>query len=1223
MPLRELKEELKSYLHLDTISRVRVLIRYDVENLSEDVYRQALTTIFSEPPVDWVYEEGFDAEDQDMVFSVEYLPGQFDQRADSAEQCVKLLKEDEEPVIRTATTYVLTGELTGEQKEAIKAFCINPVDSREAEEEKPQTLTAVFDTPADVAYFEGFCGFDEKELRELYDSLNLAMTFHDFLHIQNYYKGEEHREPTVTEVRVLDTYWSDHCRHTTFSTELKNVTITEGDYQEPIQGTYEQYLAELYGGRKDKFVCLMDLALLAMKKLKKEGKLEDLEESEEINACSIIVPVTIDGAEEEWLINFKNETHNHPTEIEPFGGAATCLGGAIRDPLSGRTYVYQAMRVTGAADPTAPLSETMKGKLPQKKLVNGAALGYSSYGNQIGLSTGYVKEIYHPDYAAKRMEIGAVMGAAPRKYVKRMTSDPGDVIVLLGGRTGRDGIGGATGSSKVHTEASTQLCGAEVQKGNAPTERKIQRLFYRPEVSSIIKKCNDFGAGGVSVAIGELAAGLVVDLDKVPKKYAGLDGTEIAISESQERMAVVLDKKDVEQFLAYAGEENLEAVAVAEVTESPRLVMNWRGKTIVDISRAFLDTNGAHQEADVILNTPSRQGSPFERKDVSDVGGTWLQVLGDLNVCSQKGLVEMFDSSIGAGSVLMPYGGRYQLTETQVMAAKLPVMEGVTDTVTMMSYGFDPYLSSWSPYHGAVYGVVSSVAKIVAAGGDFKKIRFTFQEYFKRMKEDAERWGAPFAALLGAYQAQLGFGLPSIGGKDSMSGTFQDEEHGEINVPPTLVSFAVDVASHKELITPEFKRAGSKIVVLKTPRDAYDLPQYNALMEGYEKLRRDIQAGRILSAYAVEGHGLAEAVSKMAFGNKMGIKIEHSLDPRDFFLPGWGDIVCEVADGKVGELAITYTVIGEVTDRAMFEYGPVEISLDKALESWTKTLEKVFPTDSGVEKKPAADKLYQADSVYVCSHKLAQPTVFIPVFPGTNCEYDSMKAFKRAGAKVVTRVFKNLSAEDIRDSVEVYKKEIAGAQIVMFPGGFSAGDEPEGSAKFFAAVFRNAVIKEEIEKLLNERDGLMLGICNGFQALIKLGLVTEGQILEQKEDAPTLAMNIIGRHVSKMVYTKVVSNKSPWLFGAELGKVYCNPTSHGEGRFVANEEWLKTLFENGHVPSMWMIRECLPWMSSGIPMALIWQSKALPARTGGSLERWLIQSGGEKPWLSIFMGNRI
>ena len=1128
------------------------------------------------------------------MFSVEYLPGQFDQRADSAEQCVKLLKEDEEPVIRTATTYVLTGELTQEQKESVKAFCINPVDSREADEEKPLTLVTVYDTPADVAELEGFCGLDGKGLKELYDSLNLAMTFQDFCHIQNYYKGEERREPTMTEVRVLDTYWSDHCRHTTFSTELKNVTITDGDYQEPVRRVYEQYLEDrraLYGDRKDKFICLMDLALMAMKKLRSEGKLADLEESEEINACSIVVPVTIDGTTEEWLVNFKNETHNHPTEIEPFGGAATCLGGAIRDPLSGRTYVYQAMRVTGAADPTAPLSQTMKGKLPQRKLVGGAASGYSSYGNQIGLSTGYVKEIYHPDYAAKRMEIGAVMGAAPRKYVKRMSSDPGDVIVLLGGRTGRDGIGGATGSSKVHTEASTQLCGAEVQKGNAPTERKIQRLFCRPEVSSIIKKCNDFGAGGVSVAIGELAAGLAVDLDKVPRKYAGLDGTEIAISESQERMAVVLDEKDVEQFLTYAGEENLEAVPVAAVTETPRLVMTWRGKTIVDISRAFLDTNGAHQEADVILETPSRQGSPFERKEVQDVRSTWLQVLGDLNVCSQKGLVEMFDGSIGAGSVFMPFGGRYQLTETQVMAAKLPVRNGTTDTVTMMSYGFDPYLSSWSPFHGAVYAVVSSVARIVAAGGDFKRIRFTFQEYFKRMTQDARRWGAPFAALLGAYQAQLGFGLPSIGGKDSMSGTFQDEEHGEINVPPTLVSFAVDVASHKDLITPEFKRAGSKIVVFCIPRDAYDLPQYEQVMEGYEKLRQDIQAGRILSAYAVERHGLAEAVSKMAFGNRMGVKIEHSLDPRDFFLPGWGNIVCEVADGRVGELAISYTVIGEVTDRAVLEYGPVEISLDQALERWTGTLEKVFPTNSGAEKKPVEDKLYQADSVYVCSHRLARPTVFIPVFPGTNCEYDSQMAFERTGAKVVTRVFKNLSAEDIRESVEVYKKEIAGAQIVMFPGGFSAGDEPEGSAKFFAAVFRNAVIKEEVEKLLHERDGLMLGICNGFQALIKLGLATGGWIVEQNEDSPTLAMNTIGRHVSKMVYTKVVSNKSPWLSGAELGKVYCNPTSHGEGRFVANEEWLKRLFENGQVATQYVDDQGIPtmdefWNPNGSYMAI-------------------------------------
>ena len=1169
----ELREEISSYLSIDTVTNVRVLIRYDIENLSEETYKQALVTIFSEPPVDFVYEETFPQEESDTVFSVEYLPGQFDQRADSAEQCVKLLNENEEPLIKSATTYVLSGALTEDQAGAIKAFCINPVDSREASMEKPATLVTVFDTPADVASFEGFCDFEEAELKELYSSLNLAMTFKDFKHIQNYYKNEEHRNPTVTEVRVLDTYWSDHCRHTTFSTELKDVTITDGEYKAPIEATYNQYLADrevIYKGRDDKFVCLMDLALMAMKKLRKEGKLEDLEESEEINACSIVVPVTIDGVTEEWLVNFKNETHNHPTEIEPFGGAATCLGGAIRDPLSGRTYVYQAMRVTGAADPTRPLNETLKGKLPQRKLVNGAASGYSSYGNQIGLATGYVKEIYHPNYAAKRMEIGAVMGAAPRKYVKRLTSDPGDIIVLLGGRTGRDGIGGATGSSKVHTEASIEVCGAEVQKGNAPTERKIQRMFRRPEVSSIIKKCNDFGAGGVSVAIGELAAGLQIDLDKVPKKYAGLDGTEIAISESQERMAVVLDPKDVDAFLAFANEENLEAIPVAVVTAEPRLVMSWRGKTIVDLSRAFLDTNGAHQEAKVVLETPTKEGSLFERKEVGDVKETWMKVLADLNVCSQKGLVEMFDGSIGAGSVFMPYGGKYQLTETQTMVAKLPVLKGNTDTVTMMSYGFDPYLSSWSPYHGSIYAVVSSVAKIVANGGDCSKIRFTFQEYFKRMTEDAARWGAPFAALLGAYNAQLGFGLPSIGGKDSMSGTFNDEQHGEINVPPTLVSFAVDVASHKHIITPEFKNAGSKIVVFKIEKDQYDLPVYGQILDGYGKLHEDIKAGKIISAYAVEGHGMAEAVSKMAFGNKLGVKIEHNVDPRDFFAPGWGNIVCEVPADKVGELSISYTVIGEVTDKAVFEYGPAAITMDEALNAWTETLEDVFPTESGVKQTEVPDQLYNADSIYICSHKIAQPTVFIPVFPGTNCEYDSTKAFERAGAKVVTKVFKNLTAEDIRSSVEEYKKEIAKAQIVMFPGGFSAGDEPEGSAKFFATVFRNAVIKEEIEKLLNERDGLMLGICNGFQALIKLGLVPEGKIVEQGADSPTLAMNTIGRHISKMVYTKVVTNKSPWLQGAELGGVYCNPASHGEGRFVANDEWLKKLFANGQVATQYV-----------------------------------------------------
>ena len=1172
----ELREELESYLGIDTVENVRVLIRYDIENLSEETYGKALVTIFSEPPVDEVYEEEFPKNPGDLVFSVEYLPGQFDQRADSAEQCVKLLKEDEEPVIRSATTYVITAALTPEQEKAIKAFCINPVDSREAGEDKPSTLVAEFEVPEDIKTFEGFAAAPEAELKSLYDTLNLAMTFKDFLHIQRYFRDEERRDPTVTEIRVLDTYWSDHCRHTTFSTELKNVRFTDGDYRKPIEDTYNRYLADrevIYKGRDDKYVCLMDLALMAMKKLKSEGKLEDMEISDEINACSIVVPVEIDGVTEEWLVNFKNETHNHPTEIEPFGGAATCLGGAIRDPLSGRTYVYQAMRVTGAADPTRPLSETLKGKLPQRKIVNGAAQGYSSYGNQIGLSTGYVKEIYHPGYVAKRMEIGAVMGAAPRKDVIRENSDPGDIIILLGGRTGRDGIGGATGSSKVHTTASIEVCGAEVQKGNAPTERKIQRMFRRPEVSRIIKKCNDFGAGGVSVAIGELAAGLQIDLDKVPKKYAGLDGTEIAISESQERMAVVVDPGDVDKFLAYAGEENLEAVTVAVVTKEPRLVLNWRGKTIVDISRAFLDTNGAHQEADVTLEVPGRENSPLKREEVGDVKKAWTGMLAGLNVCSQKGLVERFDGSIGAGSVFMPYGGKYQLTETQAMVAKLPVLEGSTDTVTMMSYGFDPYLSSWSPYHGAVYAVLTSVAKIVAAGGDYSKIRFTFQEYFRRMNENPKRWSQPFAALLGAYSAQMGFGLPSIGGKDSMSGTF-DDEHGEVNVPPTLVSFAVDVNSYKNIITPEFKKPGSKIAVFKAERDGYDLPVYGQVMDGYGKLFEDIKAGRIISAYAVEGHGMAEAVSKMAFGNKLGVKIEHSLDPRDFFAPGYGDIVCEVPDGLVGELSISYTVIGEVTDRAAFEYGSVSISLDEALESWTKTLEDVFPTATGREKRGEEavlpERLYKTDAIYICDHKIGSPTVFIPVFPGTNCEYDSAKAFERAGARAVTRVFRNLSAEDIRQSVEVYRQEIAKAQIVMFPGGFSAGDEPEGSAKFFATVFRNAVMKEEIEKLLNERDGLMLGVCNGFQALIKLGLVPGGEIADQGPDSPTLAMNTIGRHVSKMVYTKVVSDKSPWLAEARLGGVYCNPASHGEGRFVANEAWLSRLFANGQVATQYV-----------------------------------------------------
>ena len=1196
---KELKHEVKHYLGI-AAEGVRVLIRYDVENVSDDTYKKALQTVFSEPPVDDIYEEEFDAKGG-KVFSVEFLPGQFDQRADSAEQCVKLLNEEEEPIIRSATTYVINGDITDDELEAIKKYCINPVDSRETGAQKPETLVQNFEEPADVAIFDGFIDMTEAQLKELYDSLNLAMTFKDFLHIQNYFKGEEKRNPSMTEIRVLDTYWSDHCRHTTFSTELKNVKFDEGFYQAPIKKTYEDYLnthKEMYKGRDDKFVCLMDLALLAMKRLKAEGKLDDQEESDEINACSIVVPVEVDGKTEEWLVNFKNETHNHPTEIEPFGGAATCLGGAIRDPLSGRTYVYQAMRVTGAADPTVSVKDTIEGKLPQKKIVREAARGYSSYGNQIGLATGYVKEVYHPDYVAKRMEIGAVMGAAPRRAVQRLTSDPGDKIILLGGRTGRDGIGGATGSSKAHNTESTSVCGAEVQKGNAPTERKLQRLFRREEVSHIIKKCNDFGAGGVSVAIGELADGLRIELDKVPKKYAGLDGTEIAISESQERMAVVVAPQDVEQFLAYAKEENLEATEVAVVTEDPRLVLEWRGKEIVNISRAFLDTNGAHQEADVEVEMPVEADNFFKKVELPKVAdavekgdnkAAWLAMLGDLNVCSQKGLVEMFDGSIGAGSVYMPYGGRYQLTETQSMVAKLPVLKGKCDTVTMMSYGFDPYLSSWSPYHGSVYAVLESLSRIVTAGGDYKKVRFTFQEYFRRMNEDPKRWSQPFAALLGAYDAQIGFGLPSIGGKDSMSGTFND-----IDVPPTLVSFAVDVAKEQDVITPELKKAGNKLVLFTIDKNEYDLPVYEKVMALYDSIHTLIGEGKILSAYALDGKGLAAAVSKMAFGNKLGVTVEDSVSADTLFAPGFGNIVAEVSEDALAavlEKVPGAAVVATVNDTQNFNYKDMSISMEEALNTWTGTLERVFPTRATEDKEEVKTDVFDTKEIYICKNKVAKPTVFIPVFPGTNCEYDSAKAFERAGANTIVKVFKNLSAADIRDSVDTFVKAINQSQIIMFPGGFSAGDEPEGSAKFFATAFRNAKMTEAVNKLLTERDGLALGICNGFQALIKLGLVPYGEIRMQTEDSPTLTYNTINRHISKMVYTKVVTNKSPWLQKATLGQTYCNPASHGEGRFVAPKEWLDKLFANGQVATQYVNEAGQPtmdeeWNVNGSYMAI-------------------------------------
>ena len=1174
---KELKEEARQYLGITALRDVRVLIRYDVENLSDATYKQALMTVFSEPPVDNCYEESFTMDPDAFCFSVEYLPGQFDQRADSAEQCVKLLNEKEDPVIRSATTYVFEGEINEEDRRRIKEYCINPVDSRETNEKKPETLVQKFDEPADVAIFDGFQSMPEDELKKLYDSLNLAMTFKDFLHIQKYFAGEEKRDPSVTEIRVLDTYWSDHCRHTTFLTELKNVSFDEGYYKKPIEETYQEYYAahkEMFAGRDDKFVSLMDIALLAMRQLKKAGKLDDMEESDEINACSIVVPVEIDGKEEEWLVFFKNETHNHPTEIEPFGGAATCLGGAIRDPLSGRGYVYQAMRVTGAADPTVSMKDTLPGKLPQRKITTGAAHGYSSYGNQIGLATGLVNEVYHPNYVAKRMEIGAVMGAAPRRNVIRENSDPGDIIILLGGRTGRDGIGGATGSSKAHTTKSIDVCGAEVQKGNAPTERKIQRLFRREEVSSIIKKCNDFGAGGVSVAIGELADGLEVNLDKVPKKYAGLDGTELAISESQERMAVVVAKADVDRMLGFAAEENLEAVVVAEVTESPRLVLKWRGKTIVDISRAFLDTNGAHQETDVEVTMPDQDKNYFnEKKDTHDLKRAWLDTLRDLNVCSQKGLVEMFDSSIGASTVTMPYGGKTQHTPIQTMIAKLPVLEGKCDTVTMMSYGMDPYLTSWSPYHGAVYAVISSVAKIVAAGGDYSKIRFTFQEYFRRLGTDPKRWGEPMAALLGAYDAQMKLGLPSIGGKDSMSGSFND-----IDVPPTLCSFAVDVATLQDVVSPELKQPGNVLVKFDIEKDEYDLPVYSQLMSLYAAITELIRRKKIASAYAVGFGGICEAVSKMAFGNELGVTMNDSLSIDELFAKDYGSIIVEMTPEDFAELKIAGKQIGTVTEQPNFVAGTTSIYMKEAYEAWTGRLEEVFPTRSGVEQKVLEDTLYDAKQVYTAQRKLAKPKVFIPVFPGTNCEYDTTKAFEQAGAEVETLVFKNMTESQIVESVNAFEKAIRESQILMFSGGFSAGDEPDGSAKFIASIFRNPKIMDAVHDLLQQRDGLALGICNGFQALIKLGLVPYGEIKPQTADAPTLTTNSIGRHISKSVYTKVVTNKSPWLMRAELGGVYAIPASHGEGRFVAPENVIRDLFANGQVATRYVDLQGNPTM---------------------------------------------
>ncbi len=1166
---KSLREEMEKYLGVEP-KGVRMLMRYDIENLSDETYKKACGTVFAEPPVDVLYEEEFPHEAEDFVFSVEYLPGQFDQRADSAMQCVRLLNPAEQPIIRSATTYVISGALTPEQRDEVVKHCVNPVDSRVSDTAKPETLEEHYDEPADVAILDGFATMAEPELEQLYNSLGLAMTFADFKHIQRYFNDEEHRDPSMTEIRVLDTYWSDHCRHTTFATELKGVEFDEGTYRPLLEEAFQQYLSdhkEQYEGRTDKYVCLMDLGTLAAKRLRKAGLLKDQEVSDEINACSIVVPVKMDGKTEEWLVNFKNETHNHPTEIEPFGGAATCLGGCIRDPLSGRTYVYQAMRVTGAADPRKPLSETLPGKLPQSKIVTTAAHGYSSYGNQIGLATGLVNEIYHPNYVAKRMEIGAVIAAAPRRQVKRLTSDPGNVIILLGGRTGRDGCGGATGASKAHNSSSLTTCGAEVQKGNAPTERKIQRLFRREEVSGLIKKCNDFGAGGVSVAIGELADGLQINLDKVPKKYAGLDGTELAISESQERMAVVVDPADAEKMLKYADEENLEAVVVATVTAEPRMVISWRGKEIVNLSRRFIDTNGAHQETEVRVAMPAD-------KETAETGATtkqenvksrWLDNLSNLNVCSQKGLVEMFDSTVGAGSVVMPYGGKTQMSPTQCMMGMLPTLTAECDTVTLMSYGYDPYLSSWSPFHGAAYAVVDSVAKIAAAGGNVSRVRLTFQEYFKKLGNNPYRWGEPFAALLGAYSAQMGLKLPAIGGKDSMSGTFND-----IDVPPTMCSFAVGISNLKHVVTPELKQAGNYLYLLEVKPDKNGMPNYKMLLAMYNALYQAVGKGSIKSAYAVGFGGIAEAVSKMAFGNRMGVTFDGDFSEEELFEKKYGAIVVEVVN--CGSLPAVARKIGRVTDTATFEIGGETIGMDEMMKAWTGTLESIFPTQSGAKTDTPVSQTqpYKAKQVYVCKHKVAKPRVFIPAFPGTNCEYDSARAFIRAGADADIMVFRNLNSQQIEESVDAFAKAINNSQIVMIPGGFSAGDEPDGSAKFITSVFRNPAISDAVMRLLNERDGLMLGICNGFQALVKLGLVPYGEIRPQSEDAPTLTFNTIGRHLSMIAHTKVVSNLSPWLQQAELGKTYVVPISHGEGRFVAPKEWIVRLFANGQVATQYV-----------------------------------------------------
>ena len=1167
--------DLRENLGMTAIEDLRYLNRYDISGLSQEEFQQARGTILSEPNVDQVYDEEFPAPEGYRVFAMEYLPGQYDQRADSAAQCVQLLTQGERPQVLTARVVAVKGNITDEQFEKIQSYLVNPVESRIASLDKPESLDMQAEVPPDVARVKGFIGWNGEELKNYYGSMGFAMTLEDLAFCQEYFRDTERRDPTVTELRVIDTYWSDHCRHTTFLTRLEQVEIEKGALSGAIEEALKAYYDArdtVYGKDTSRPVSLMDMALVGMKLLRKEGKIPDLDVSEEINACSIQVPVTIDGETQQWLVQFKNETHNHPTEIEPFGGAATCLGGAIRDPLSGRAYVYQAMRVTGSGDPRTSFEDTMPGKLPSRKITTGAASGYSSYGNQIGLATGQVTELYDPGYMAKRMEIGAVIGASPKENVIRETPMPGDAIVLLGGRTGRDGCGGATGSSKAHTEQSIETCGAEVQKGNPPTERKIQRLFRDGEVAKLIKRCNDFGAGGVCVAIGELADGLTVDLDRVSKKYEGLDGTELAISESQERMAVVLDPKDVPAFLQAAHQENLEAQQVAEVTENPRLKMNWRGDLIVDLSREFLNTNGVTQRAKAKITAvdPSEDYRHLAPKALRDlpVGKAFEENLKRLEVCSQKGLSERFDSSIGAGTVLMPFSGKYQLTPEEAMVAKIPLLKGETDDATAMSYGYIPGISRWSPFHGAAYAVVESLSKLLAVGADPAAARLTFQEYFERLHDVPERWGKPAAALLGAFTAQVNMGNPAIGGKDSMSGSFE-----ALDVPPTLVSFAVAMTKASKTVSACFRKAGSQAWMVPVPENPEThLPAWDKLKAVYAKIYEMMGKNQILSASVVREGGAAAAVCRMCFGNQMGFQFAGDPDQKTLFAPLSGSLVLELKDDSdtTGLETLGASVLGAVCGEPVILIGSERLSLAALTEAWEKPLEKVFPTRAETKAYFCQVPLYSERNQKAPAVQYAKPRVFIPAFPGTNCEVDTARAFERAGAKADVLIVKNLTPADIEETIEAMVKAIQNAQIIMLPGGFSGGDEPDGSGKFIATTFRNPRVAEAVSELPEKRDGLMLGICNGFQALIKLGLVPYGRITQIQENDPTLTFNTLGRHVSRMVYTRVTSVKSPWLMGAEAGQIHTVPVSHGEGRFVADAQTVARLMANGQIATQYV-----------------------------------------------------